>query len=144
MRKNALISAGVMAAVMLVVFAAVNLSGGKSSDGEYYTQCYIESFSSDKFLYRSKEIIVLNVEVQSKEEFEGVLWVHGIYSRRDRINRRESVGVIDGFNSFTIEERLPSCTGCSGIRPGNYTITAELTDSLNRTVGETIVVRIEQ
>lgn len=85
------------------------------------------SFSTDKELYHSNEIMKIKVFVNSEDEIKDTLVkVYGIMSGYYRLNIEERRNLNKGLNEINFEYRTPSCTGCAGIRQGNYEITAEL------------------
>lgn len=87
----------------------------------------VTSFDSDKQDYGGREFIRLNGTVYSAGQMNATIWIHGIMAGRDRIDRKSDIYLKAGFNEFYLRHQLPRCTGCSGIRPGNYSISVEIT-----------------
>ena len=73
------------------------------------------------------------VKIDSSERIDpAVVRLYGIYADYYRMNKSEKFKVSKGQNSFKFTYTTPPCTICSGIRPGNYVITTEV--SYNGTV----------
>ena len=84
------------------------------------------SMSTDRQSYRSRENMKMDITIESDIDSPVDLRLHGINSRgfeRFNLQTRQELGI--GRNILTMNYQLPSCTGCAGITPGNYTITAE-------------------
>ncbi len=84
--------------------------------------------STDKAVYRSHQDMWINLTVTSDTGGPAGIWVHGINARnRERLSIRDNYTLEEGENVIKIKYRTPSCTGCAGISPGDYTVTAEVT-----------------
>jgi hypothetical protein len=84
------------------------------------------SLSTDKPLYHSNEVMKIDVGVVSMNQMNVQLKVYGIYASRNRLDNVQDVNIIAGENKFSVDYTAPSCNTCSGIKAGNYSITAEL------------------
>ncbi len=83
--------------------------------------------SLDKEVYYSNEEMNISVKVLSSEEVEGArINLLGIYSTRERLNRKRIVELQEGENEFYFSYTTPRCYGCAGISQGFYNITSEL------------------
>ena len=60
------------------------------------------------------------------------LWVYGVMDNRGRqhIDLRQIVTLDDGVNVYDLDATMPSCYGCVGVEPGNYTITAGVSQNI--------------
>ncbi|MFH1054778.1 MAG: hypothetical protein V1744_01655 [Candidatus Altiarchaeota archaeon] len=96
--------------------------------------------STEKPLYHSNEKMWFNMTVESETGGLAEIWVHGIMARNvERLRIRENYTLEAGLNHIKVRYTMPSCTGCAGIDPGNYTVTAELTMADKTLIGNTTV-----
>ncbi len=99
---------------------------------------------SERNLYHSQEIMWLNLTVESETGGLAQVWAHGIEARlTERLRIRQNQTLKPGINEIMLKYPTPSCTGCAGIKPGNYTVTAEVTVGA-RTQSKNITVDIQQ
>jgi len=86
------------------------------------------NISTDKELYKSKEIANITVTMESSYELNNAtLKLYGIHARgKYYLNTANVVNLTSGINVKNIMYNLPSCTGCAGISPGAYAIYAEI------------------
>jgi hypothetical protein len=86
------------------------------------------SLTTNKTVYRSRQVMLAEITVDSETGGNAQIWLHGIYARnREHLSIRQNHTLQKGENIIRLSHRLPSCTGCAGISPGDYVITAELT-----------------
>ena len=83
--------------------------------------------TANKSIYSSYEQIILNIELFSNQNLNDVLVeAIGITSRLNR-NYFEQSKLVDllkqSAQKISFSQTLPSCNSCSGLVPGNYTIT---------------------
>jgi len=83
--------------------------------------------TTNKSIYSSYEQIILNIELFSNQNLNDVLVeAIGITSRLNR-NYFEQSKLVDllkqSAQKISFSQTLPSCNSCSGLAPGNYTIT---------------------
>jgi hypothetical protein len=85
------------------------------------------SARTDKYSYYSREIMTLSVDVSSAHNIEGTrIRVAGIKNTydSDKLKFAELSDISIGENNFEWAYTVPSCYGCSGLKPGEYGITA--------------------
>jgi hypothetical protein len=85
------------------------------------------SARTDKYSYYSREIMTLSVDVSSAHNIEGTrIRVAGIKNTydSDKLKFAELSDISIGENNFEWVYTVPSCYGCSGLKPGEYGITA--------------------
>ena len=88
------------------------------------------SLSTNKQTYRSHEPIFLSVLIDSPTEYTNAeLRIRGIKSSRGTFlfKRDRILNLSRGLNNLTFSSVVPSCSPCSGIYPGRYSISAKLT-----------------
>jgi len=82
---------------------------------------------ADKSIYSSYEQVILNIELSSDQALNNVLIkAVGITSRLNRnyFDQNQLVSLQKNIvKKVTLSQTLPSCNSCSGLAPGNYTIT---------------------
>ncbi len=81
--------------------------------------------------YRSKERVDVVISVSAPEEiprahidFKGIRNKYGAYT----IEKGFDMNMTEGENMIETGFNVPSCYGCSGIEPGNYSLRAVLSD----------------
>lgn len=105
----------------------------------------IKSFTVPKKVYKSREKMNLTVQVGSIADLENAtVKVYGIHSRYDRLNKKKTMDLAKGENTVIFEYTMPSCTGCAGISPGPYNITAEVSVGGKIIENKTLTVEIQQ
>jgi len=81
----------------------------------------------DKSIYSSYEQVILNIDLLSSQDLSDVLVeAIGITSRLNRNYFEQSKSVDlqkQSAQKINFSQTLPSCNSCSGLVPGNYTIT---------------------
>jgi len=82
---------------------------------------------ANKSIYSSYEQVILNIELLSNQDLSDVLVeAIGITSRLN-INYFDQSQLVslqkNTVKKITLSQTLPSCNSCSGLAPGNYTIT---------------------
>ena len=86
------------------------------------------SLSTERPLYHSMETMWINLTLESDAGGLAEVWVHGINSRgRERLTLRSNHTLKQGVNNIALKYQTPPCTGCAGINPGKYTVSAEVT-----------------
>jgi len=102
------------------------------------------SAATERPLYHSMETMWINLTVDSAASGVAEFYVHGISSRgRELLIIRENRTLEPGVNQIALKYQTPSCTGCAGIRPGAYAITAEVNVAGGR-YAENMTVEIQQ
>lgn len=85
------------------------------------------ALSTDKELYHSNEIMKVTVDIECNIQVRNAtLRVYGIHASRYRLDKNQAVNLEPGNNTVVIDYKTPSCNRCSGIRPGTYEVSAEL------------------
>jgi hypothetical protein len=85
------------------------------------------SASTDRTLYRGGGDMEINVTIEADSKTPVDVYVHGIKAgKTERLNALTNQVLERGRSIITFQYKLPECTGCAGIIPGNYTITAEV------------------
>lgn len=85
------------------------------------------SLSTDKETYHSNEHMDIAVTIDSPAIFRDVgVRVYGIKAGSYRLDKTEKMNLSIGVNTLTFSYKTPRCTGCAGIRPGNYQINVDL------------------
>jgi len=83
--------------------------------------------TANKSIYSSYEQVILNIDLLSSQDLSDVLVeAIGITSRlnRDYFNQNKLVDLQkQSAQKINFSQTLPSCNSCSGLVPGNYTIT---------------------
>lgn len=85
----------------------------------------ISSFTTDKDLYHSKELMKLQITLTSGTRLDNVtVHMEGIRDRYGdlRLTKEIPLSLTPGTNTVTYEYQLPSCSKCSGLDPGMYPI----------------------
>jgi hypothetical protein len=97
------------------------------------------NISTDKSFYYSNELINFTIEINSSREMKDLFFTtYGILDRwnRYRLNETRILNLSNGINKIEFSYTTPSCYGCAGIVPGNYTIIALLIKG-NETIANT-------
>jgi hypothetical protein len=107
----------------------------------------IRSVSTDKDLYHSNELMQVTVEVRSTGFMNNTtLLFSGIEDRYGglKLNGSLPANLTPGLNTLSYEHRMPSCSHCSGLDPGDYqfNVTLERDGVILASANHTI--RIEQ
>lgn len=92
----------------------------------------ISAISTDKVIYHSKESMNITISVfASKPAMAYRVTVEGIEDSRGRtrLSDEQTMNFTPGENVVVFAYTLPSCNTCSGIKAGNYTITAAVWDN---------------
>lgn len=101
----------------------------------------ITELKTDKAEYGSRETVIFTLYIDSKIDIRITeIKISGIKpSNIAYINETETRYIKKGENEIVIEVKTPSCTsGCGGVNPGSYTITAEMSaDNKILSVAET-------
>ncbi len=121
MRKEALVAAVIIA--LAVIAGVLFLVRGTSPVSE--GPVAVASFQTDKNLYHSKEMMQLQVSISSGSPVQNAtVHIWGIIDRHGdtHLIRDIPVELKPGMTTITTEYQLPSCSKCSGIDPGNYTL----------------------
>lgn len=96
-------------------------------------------------IFHSNELMNITVLIQSSTDLENAyLRVYGIKSRTYRLEKTQTINLSEGLNAITVPYRTPRCTGCAGISPGGYEITADLIYENKTISSSTITVQIRQ
>lgn len=85
--------------------------------------------TTDKDVYHSKEVMIINISLISKETLDDVyIKVEGIKDRwgNNRLSKEIHTNLIKGLNIKTLDYELPPCSKCAGILPGEYYINASV------------------
>ncbi len=90
--------------------------------------------SLDRDVYHSGDGMEMNVSVPP-EGANITLRVRGVKDSRDRfrISEEREITPSQEGRIVTLRFRLPSCYGCAGISPGNYSVSCEISE------GETVL-----
>jgi hypothetical protein len=137
MKFNIQIIAGI--GVIVVLFAvlmmlpASNVKNGEDAPNiEEYSEPepeYSISIATDKKSYHSRDAVQLSINVtvpkameDTKVRFFGVKNKYGAY----KMKRTDDIDMAKGLNVIETKTNVPSCYGCSGIEPGNFTLWAAL------------------
>ncbi len=103
---------------------------------------------ADKSIYRSYEKINLSVELLSDQNLQDVfIEAKGITSRlkRDYFNQTKIIDLPKQTNQeIVFTQTLPSCNSCSGLSPGNYSITVSVTYQNKIIATKSINLKIKQ
>jgi hypothetical protein len=84
----------------------------------------VRDIVTEKGLYHSAELMRFNATVESNMYLsEAMVKASGISGK---MNIERTVDIEEGENIMEFETTLPSCNTCSGIRPGNHTISVQL------------------
>lgn len=107
----------------------------------------ITSFTTDKDLYHSNEVMNIAVSVVTTGTVDNAtVRIQGISDRHGRIRLMHDIPVnlTQGPATFVYDYQLPPCSSCAGLDPGDYEVNVTILRNnvtfshLNRTV------RIEQ
>ena len=129
---------------LLFLILAVFVSGC-SIEGSLVSEKGAVYLETDKGLYHSGEIIKINSVINSSSAFNDVkVRFYGIYAGRYRLDSNKTVDLIEGKNNITFDYKAPNCYGCSGIKPGTYSINVDVIYN-NSTIGsKSIDIEIRQ
>lgn len=105
------------------------------------------SLSTDKTVYHSKENIILTVKLKSNQNVNGVLIkAEGIQGRS--VNYFSQSQTVDLKNNqeeiIILTSTLPSCSSCSGISAGDYTITMQVLYNNKLINQKSIIINLQQ
>ena len=118
-------------AVLLIVFLFSN-ANEKTAEGFIKRPHYAElnlNLSTDKKVYHSSEEMELTAVVETPGRLENVtIRVYGIKDRRGnfRIDAKREVNIEPPGTKETFTFRMPSCYGCAGVSPGDYSVHLEI------------------
>jgi hypothetical protein len=85
----------------------------------------MEAFSArtQRPMYHSKETMWINLTIATNRDVTARIYAHGIKARNsERLRIKRSETLRQGINHIALKYRTPDCTGCAGIKAGNYTI----------------------
>jgi len=86
------------------------------------------SFSTDKYVYHSGEILTMNISTINGEKYDNVtIKIYGIKDSRGnfRIYYEKNISLKDKpYMNITFQ--MPSCYGCAGVSPGNYEVNLQI------------------
>ncbi|MFH0863224.1 MAG: hypothetical protein V1875_09400 [Candidatus Altiarchaeota archaeon] len=126
----------IAAMVILLVVYAVQNNGPETATYAEFRECTAEScpsaiktvsLATDRGLYHSRENLKADITIESELDQPADITLHGINAKGyERLNLKTSQELGRGRNIISMGYMLPSCTGCSGISPGNYTISADV------------------
>ena len=121
------------ASILGLLFIRTNTSTPKA---------YITSFQSDKTVYRSGGEINFTVKIYSSRRGVGLVRVHGIPVGVERVSIKRREELRPGLNEYSYVQKLPSCMGCSGIKPDVYGIESSLKTGWSDDSSEIIVINL--
>ncbi|MCW1296941.1 MAG: hypothetical protein OH319_04640 [Candidatus Parvarchaeota archaeon] len=103
------------------------------------------NISTDKEVYYSNELMNIKIEIMTEKEIKDVyMMTYGIVDNfgRYRLNDTRLLNISAGKNLITFEYRTPSCYGCAGISPGNYTLVAVMMNGNDTIANATCEIEI--
>jgi hypothetical protein len=105
------------------------------------------SFSTDKEVYHSGELMNINVSINTAKDLENLtLKIQGIKDSRGnfRVYQEKLIDVKSPRIESEFKFQMPSCYGCAGVSPGEYEIVLYLISG-NETLGNyTKTVNLEK
>ncbi len=109
----------------LLLVAATMMSGCVMDES---SSLELVSISTDKTVYHSQEQIHINVSIKTSQPRANVtVDVKGLQSQKEtrgyQLTASTTTNLEDGLNIVAFSERLPSCSSCAGLYPGDYNIT---------------------
>lgn len=116
-------------ALIILILVLSFIAGCSTQTAEHKTENLTlnMNLNTDKELYHSNELMKIKLDFRSTADMgTAAVNVYGIYAGRNRMDLSGNVNIINGDNEVYFEFATPSCNSCSGISPGNYTITAEI------------------
>ena len=144
MKMKKLIFILLLASLFFIGCVDQNLSIDVSSNNtNFYKQENLSlvsmKISTDKTFYYSNELINFTIEINSSKEMRDLFFTtYGILDKwnRYRLNETRILNLSNGINRIEFSYITPSCYGCAGIIPDNYTIVAMLIKG-NETIANT-------
>ena len=86
--------------------------------------------STDAHTYCSGQQMKLTLTINAGKSLQNVhLLLYGLKSRYEiyKLNQEDWLNLTPGTHTLSYDHKIPPCSPCAGISPGNYNITAELT-----------------
>ncbi len=108
-------------------------------------QIEIKEFNSDKDTYGSREKVIFSLLILSDHKIDRAeLSISGIRPYQYAyINKLEEINLARGQNMISIEAETPICTsGCGGVGPGPYDITADILVNHEIIASQTIIINL--
>ena len=103
---------------------------------------------TDKEVYHSQEKILLTAEILSDQDLDDVIiTAAGITNSLNRVYFNQSQKTSLTKNSrqqIKFSQILPNCNSCSGLSPGNYTITVSAYDHIRELAQKDILIQVKQ
>ncbi|MBW3015788.1 hypothetical protein KY330_05165 [Candidatus Woesearchaeota archaeon] len=129
----------------LILVVGCQTQAFKLEDTEEPLTVSVISFTTDRELYHSNEVIRMASSISSNRELENVtVRFYGIMASRNRIDESIVRPLVVGENTLEVEYQAPSCYGCAGVRPGTYQITCEVLNSGELAATRTIDIELRQ
>jgi len=139
MREKILVVVLIVAAIGLILLGFLAMTKPVSAG--------IVNVSTDKGLYHSNEVMVINVTISSPGsltnaslKFDGLRDNYG----RERISHDIPADLKPGETNITYIYNLPPCSICAGFSPGNYSFNVSLIQGTTVLSNMTHFIRIEQ
>jgi hypothetical protein len=106
---------------------------------------YSISIATDKYTYHARDPVLLTINVtvpgemnDSQIKFYGIKNKYGAY----KVKRTDDMPLVKGLNVIETKTNLPSCYGCSGIKPGIFYMHAALIENGTKIVNATTEIEI--
>ena len=104
-------------------------------------QAHIQSIFTDKKLYRSSEIVNLDLTIFATGNLKDVaVKIMGI---KNKLNQEKVLDIIEGENNISFSYQLPKCNVCGGISAGEYPIDCEVNYS-GLAINDSITIDVQQ
>ncbi len=116
---------------MLLLMPAVPTGNGVAIAGEIaenVPKVFTMRVSTDKEDYSENEAVKITASIGSPRNVDAEVSFLGVEDRYGgyRISKNESVELLAGDNTIAIEGKMPSCSGCAGVRTGKHMVHARL------------------
>ncbi len=141
MRRDVLIVAVVVAAILVVAVSAILVSSFSPARAE------IAAVSTDKDLYHSKETMKIAIMVRSSGQMDNTtVRIEGIEDKNGRMRLSHSMPaqITSDQTVVNYSYELPSCSKCAGLDPGDYQFNVTLERNGIPISNATHSIRIEQ
>ncbi|GEM_PF-1489775 len=119
-----IILAAVILLILTVNYAADIRKNERKENEQNSAQLSLSSFSTDKEIYHSAEIMNMSFDIYSSAYAGNVnISIRGI---NEKLDIQDSIYLKNGFNKIFFQYQLPRCNVCGGISAGNYSIDYEI------------------
>jgi hypothetical protein len=118
------------------------------SPGNVTPHVIILGITPDKPVYHSKELMKLGVDIDASSALERVFvnasGLRPINKKTNLLSKSQMVDLDKGVNNILFNYTMPSCSTCTGLTKGSYTVNVTVEYSGDLLTYDTVEIRIEQ